>query len=407
MSEMHDPYEDQLAAARYMAERDQARQKLAIERIKRQRMGRTVWRLQNRLSRAHRRERQLRKGLRMWREKAIEKPQVTMSAYDLLPEEDREAVEWVRDHGGLDAVETRWDNDTQLADAVIYALWPYGIPDGGGNEDVMDELSKRLMPEGMEWPRYDTGEPLKLDDEVAVKNCEPVTVRFISFDKNGFSVRHTGGCREHWFTYGERVKRPAPKVLDADGAEIRVGDTVYGFAGQQYEVTGLCEYEPSIVHAKTVGDGVAADELLALSGQLNSAQLEASKLTHRAPVPAADGKPLREGETVWGTGREEHEYVVLGQPGLGGGAGRFKVACHDVTDDVDCDCDPDQLTHERPDSWELLEEDAEKKDPCSYFGFDGEETCGKCPASGKNCEQTMARDLVRRCRALAERERSE
>jgi len=52
------------------------------------------------------------------------------------------------------------------------------------------------------------------------------------------------------------------------------------------------------------------------------------------------------------------------------------------------------------DSWERLEEDAEK-DPCGYFGFDGEETCGKCPASGKNCEQTMARDLVRRCRALA------
>ena len=54
------------------------------------------------------------------------------------------------------------------------------------------------------------------------------------------------------------------------------------------------------------------------------------------------------------------------------------------------------------DTWERLEEDAEK-DPCGYFGFDGEETCGKCPASGKNCEQTMARDLVRRCRALAER----
>ena len=59
-----------------------------------------------------------------------------------------------------------------------------------------------------------------------------------------------------------------------------------------------------------------------------------------------------------------------------------------------------------PDSWERMEEDA-GKDPCSYFGFDGEEPCGKCPASGKNCEQTMARDLVRRCRALAERERGE
>ena len=51
---------------------------------------------------------------------------------------------------------------------------------------------------------------------------------------------------------------------------------------------------------------------------------------------------------MWGSGREQHEYTVLGQPGLGGGTGRFKVACHDVTDDVDCYCDPSQLTHERP-----------------------------------------------------------
>ena len=66
---------------------------------------------------------------------------------------------------------------------------------------------------------------------------------------------------------------------------------------------------------------------------------------------------------------------------------------------------PDQLTHERPDTWERLEEDA-GKDPCGYFGFDGEETCGKCPASGKNCEQTMAIDIVRRAKALSERDAS-
>ena len=73
-----------------------------------------------------------------------------------------------------------------------------------------------------------------------------------------------------------------------------------------------------------------------------------------------------------------------------------------------CYPQPSQLTHTKPeiDTWERLEEDAEK-DPCDYFGFDGEETCGKCPASGKNCEQTMALDLVRRARALAERERGE
>lgn len=59
-----------------------------------------------------------------------------------------------------------------------------------------------------------------------------------------------------------------------------------------------------------------------------------------------------------------------------------------------------QLTHERPDSWERLEDDA-GKGACDYFGHGDDECCG-CPASGKGCEETMARDLVRRCRALAE-----
>ena len=166
-------------------------------------------------------------------------------------------------------------------------------------------------------------------------------------------------------------------VLDADGAEIRVGDTVYGFAGQQYEVTGLCEYEPSIVHAKTVGDGVAADELLALSGQLNSAQLEASKLTHRAPVIAADGKPLREGETVYhvNTGIEYSVRSVTN-----GGAHLSKG------DRPGGYCQADYLTHERPDSWERVMADAESIDR-DLRGFDGDvSTCA---------------DLVRRARALA------
>ena len=370
MSDMHDPYDDQLRSARYKAERDQARQE--CERLRRKveclgddienlklELGEAKDRLRDSVPReAYERKRatwllhirECEEALRK-RNRRIKELEGAALERRTVREEDREAVEWVRDHGGLDVLEAIWDNDVPLANGVISALWPDERPDDCGNERVMDELCKRLMPEGMEWPRYDTGEPLKLDDEVAVKNCEPVTVRFISFDKNGFSVRHTGGCREHWFTYGERVKRPAPKVLDADGVEIRVGDTVYGFAGQQYEVTGLCEYEPSIVHAKTVGDGVAADELLALSGQLNSAQLEASKLTHRAPVPAADGKPLRDGETVY------HVNTGIGysvRSVTNGGAHLSKG------DKPGGYCRADYLTHERPvaDTWERLEEDA-------------------------------------------------
>ena len=77
--------------------------------------------------------------------------------------------------------------------------------------------------------------------------------------------------------------------------------------------------------------------------------------------------------------------------------GRFCVPCIDKDDgDEECWCDPSQLTHERPDSWERLEEDvAGASCPdvyCANHHVD---------ASDTSYELAMARDLVRRARALA------
>ena len=63
----------------------------------------------------------------------------------------------------------------------------------------------------------------------------------------------------------------------------------------------------------------------------------------------------------------------------------------------------------RPDSWERLEEDAEKL-ACEYFGREGEKApCFGCrsreidPCTAKDCEFNKTIDLVRRAKALAER----
>ena len=64
---------------------------------------------------------------------------------------------------------------------------------------------------------------------------------------------------------------------------------------------------------------------------------------------------------------------------------------------------PSDLTHERPDSWERLEKDA-CKGVCDYFNA---YKCDECEHVEGGCCKNMARDLVRRCRALAERERGE
>lgn len=87
---------------------------------------------------------------------------------DLARGYERDAT-WVREHGGLDAVIAVWENDVPLAEAVISELWPDGRPDECGNDIVMRELRRRLMPEGCEWDgsvlRIRTAENVDYDGE--------------------------------------------------------------------------------------------------------------------------------------------------------------------------------------------------------------------------------------------------
>ena len=376
-----------------------------------------------------------------------------------LDDWERDAIAWVREHGGIATVKEEWNHSRNLkrqfetaqakverqqrhiefvqrkcrerqehicelnklkrayVDALNGVCKRLGLTDGTGMPDMPEviwtELDRRLMPEGMEWlveawPRFEDDAPLRLGERaMGFSHKSSFVVDHVTLFAGGEATvcaeaDHDSGKVENFVRVfpGERVKRPTPKVLDADGAEIREGDTVYGFCGQQYEVTGLCEYEPSIVHAKTVGDGVAADELLALSGQLNSAQLDASKLTHRAPVLAADGKPLREGETVLVTMDEPHSAPLSRGDEVTVRFAPQATFVH-VEDKTGCVwyVDSDQLTHERPDSWERLEEDvAGASCPDVYCANH------RIDASDTSYEWAMARDIVRRARALAERD---
>lgn len=112
----------------------------------------------------------------------------TVSAYDLLSEEDRKALAWVREHGGLGAVE------------------------------------KRLMPEGMEWPRFEDGEFVRFGDLVGVTGGlwmnHPVDQ--VAFAEDG-SVDVFGDMNCVAFEHGETAKRI---VLAADSEPLRVGETV-------------------------------------------------------------------------------------------------------------------------------------------------------------------------------------
>lgn len=103
---------------------------------------------------------------------------------------------------------------------------------------LADEIEKYYIPR----PRFEDGEPIQFDDRLDY-GC----VRGITFnsDKNPnyrgkFGIIFDSGTL--LYNVGEPVKRPQFKVLDADGVEINVGDTVWYVAtGNKHIVEELLD----------------------------------------------------------------------------------------------------------------------------------------------------------------------
>ena len=349
---------------------------------------------------------------------------VSMSAYDLLPADEREAIAWVREHGGLGAVKAQRCESMPRA---AYECKKAGFLDHiaeceralgrrnqriaeleervrvreRANDELNEELNAmrpRLMPEGMEWPPVD-GKPVVIGermrscgiDDCKVVGIDPVNSRLILASDNIEEGKAT------YFTdFAEHCHRPAPKVLDADGAEIRVGDTVW-VVGDAWPSMKVLEIKPD--------DDPDVPEHLVWCGEMCSEPLNdtkkwriANQLTHRAPVLAADGKPLREGETVWD---ENGDELVIGALEDGG----HTVTCRyvDVGDAIPVHgmWSPSDLTHERPDSWERLEKDATLA-PLDYVDkYDIELYDREAGEDEIAAPYAMAQDLVRRAKKLA------
>ena len=415
--------------------------------------------------------------------------------------EDREAAEWVRERGGIEELRRMFQDADSRRVELCAAL---GVDTDTGWSDAMAEMVKRLMPEGMEWlveawPRFEDHAPLKLGD-TALIDGEADMVEAVQLWIHGKPVIYGDGGSQQ-LDKGERVKRPAPKALDADGVEIRVGDRVWSTQlDEPHEWIVIDPHEDrddSQTVLVSIGDRTGHARPENLTHQRPSKVLDADgveihvgdtvyhvkdgsemtvygiegewlvvsvgsrarhdTVTHRAPVLAADGRPLREEEHVYHveTGTElvvkklpkpgEYQAVVVfalptspashltsfdpdrlthERPVLDAGGVPIRegdTVYNKVTGEpgtaivVDNDgqqfatvkshdrgnwCDPLCFTHtkpEPPDSWERIEEDA----GCTATKYN--ERRGTIFTT----KQQVARDLVRRCRALAERERGE
>ena len=304
---------------------------------------------------------------------------VSMSAYDLLPAEERESIAWVRDHGGLDGIMHRVDvalTYEGIAKKLLAEIGALGADDE--LSAALDALEARLMPSGMEWPAFEDGEPVNLGDMVSIDGHADM-VEAVQLWIHGKPVIYGDGGSQQ-LERGERVKRPAPKVLDADGVEIEIGDDLYS-------VEGMLKFHVSAIDKKS--GRIATEAMFALDKWADP-----KMYTHRAPVLVADGKPLREGETVWHKGGNAHGVVESIDDGSLMHTVRYRSDDGEEYRDAAKD-----LTHERPDSWGRLENDANAA-VCVYFGASVKD-CENCDHNSWECSYDKARDLVRRAKALA------
>lgn len=381
-------YEEQLSAAKFRAERDQARQELDrfrddVEKRKRA----AAAGVQNVIDRYERicEDRRLKcekaSGDSKRRGKEIEHLCDVISSRNheikalrqrisgMEPRLMPEGYEWSDGFAGaVDFFEAMHD--------LIYTIEG---EEHTGPEMVRDVMA-RLLPKGMEWPRYESGEPVRFGDETNLTDA----VESITFNADGTTLI---GDKHGDFDakYVQCVKRP---ILAADNEPLEAGQTVWHVGnGIEFTVVGLPESSEYQAVKLRLDDG-------AFTG------LDPDQLTHQRPVLDADGVLIKKGDTVYGieTGNE----LVVDAFVEDGSHGPYTVDCHFAVGGEPNYYRPDKLTHTKPepqDSWERIEDDAAMQ-PYAYCVGNGLfEECDETETIPTN--ELFARDLVRRCKALA------
>ena len=143
-------------------------------------------------------------------------------------------------------------------------------------ERIADRIdAERALPEGVEWPRFEDGGLVRIGDELEFEG-KTMLVCDATFYADGWALwcdREDMSGRLYG-KYGERVKRPVPKVLDADGVPIEVGDTVFFIDGNNRALT---------VERIDANGGDPAVDLVYAGELINLHSLNPEKLTHERP----------------------------------------------------------------------------------------------------------------------------
>lgn len=206
-------------------------------------------------------------------------------------------------------------------------------------EKWADEIERNYIPR----PRFDDDEPVDFHERMG----NGKHVRRIIFREDGWTVDSGKDGAKRYGSYNSGTCKAIPRyhesVLDADGVEIKVGDTVYRESdGEKLTVKS--------VFVDIICGGCFTSEEFGV-GYL------AKYFTHERPVFDAEGVRIRKGDTVWSVADKSRGTVVSiildntwhGYP--------VKVAW----DKGDEGFYPgDAITHREPDSLKKLRDDMRK-----------------------------------------------
>lgn len=126
-----------------------------------------------------------------------------------------DSYEWVCENGGLDAVKRRWECLSYYVDPVPRAC--------------MEKRLARLQRQ--------------IDESHAALRRRNERIAELEARLNDFQKTQKVGVS----LTSHSDESPAPKVLDADGAEIRVGDTVYYVDGRKQKVNTVARLTDGLV----------------------------------------------------------------------------------------------------------------------------------------------------------------
>lgn len=126
---------------------------------------------------------------------------------------------------------------------------------------IADEIEKYYIPR----PRFEDGE-LACENDVFVDSLGDDHT--ISLIETAFRIWDTDNC---FVRYNNLLKRHELKILDADGVEIKVGDTVWDLdSGEKLTVVEFANREHGIIQCSNEEDEYYSDH-------------DAHRLTHREP----------------------------------------------------------------------------------------------------------------------------